>query len=329
MFFEDHVTLNEGRRGVTSIAKGDEDFQGSSERRKGTGTRSSFEGDNRVEHSFFSSSNSADGDTLDQEDWLEELHKLTQTERQCPDILPYPESFMSHATRCLAQREKEIQDLVQKEKAATLSESGMRSLLPFFPSDVMELEMQRAYFFITEFLRCRLRKIEVLCTRLYFEGIADQEMQRWEESSLNGNRMEEVGKTSGLTGDGETFISTSKKHDMVQELIPLSLRKHLSKNEVIVADRLALAMEKTVSHAGMHLLPTVLQRLIPQRPYGEGLEILPLPQHETFVFGKAAEELGIVPFGEGADQEIHEGDLFLVPYYTFRPYVLNRSVWLL
>lgn len=329
MFFEDHASVDKGKQGFSSL--GQDNLQVSREDQNGKEERGGFVDEEETDHSFSLTSFTADSDGVDPVDWSEQLQQLTRTERQCPDILPYPERFMHYATRRLAQREKEIKELIEKEKAATEAEDGLHRLLPFHPSDVMELEVQRVRFFITEFLRCRLRKIEALCTRLYYEGMIDLHEQRRQEGSTKRKPTGEVEDATGSTEDGEGSIFQQNEDTYSTALEPISfpLRKHLSKDEIIVADRLSLAMEKTVRGAGMNLLPESLQRLIPQRPYGEGLEILPSPQHETFVFAKAATDLGVVPFGEGADQEIRKDDLFLAPYYTFRPHVLDGSVSLL
>lgn len=327
MFFEDHVGFDERGQGFTPPPLRDSKFQDNRESHTTQESLVVSEIERKSDHNFSSASFNSETHEADIEDWMQQLQQLTQTERQCPDILPYPEKFMQYATLRLAQREKEIKDLVEKEKALTASESEeMQRLLPFNPSDVMELEMQRTRFFITEFLRCRLRKIESFCVRLYYEGM----LSRKEQHRKDGWEKEEsTAVEEGVRNGGTSSQNNVDEYTQALNILPFSLRKHLSVSEVAVADRLALAMEKAVRHAGAHLLPEPLQRLIPQPPYGEGVEILPSPQHETYIFGKATTELGVVSFGEGADQEIHEGDLFLVPYYTFRPYVLSGAVRLL
>lgn len=327
MFFEGQVDFDERGQGFTVPSLRDSEFQDNRESRTTQESLEISEIERKSDHNFSSASFNAETDEADIGDWMQQLQQLTQTERQCPDILPYPEKFMRYATLRLAQRENEIKDLVEKEKMLTASENEeMQRLLPFHPSDVMELELQRARFFITEFLRCRLRKIECFCVRLYYEGM----IERKEKQREDGFEKEVSTEMEGVVRNGGTSaLSNVGEYTQALENLPFSLRQHLSESEVTVADRLALAMERAIKHAGAHLLPEPLQRLIPQPPYGEGVEILPSPQHETYIFGKATTELGVVSFGEGADQEIHEGDLFLVPYYTFRPYVLSGAVRLL
>lgn len=241
-------------------------------------------------------------------DWVQELAQLTETERRCPDLLPYPEDFIGYVTTSLQQRQVEISNLAAKEKELAV-QGETRSFLPFNHSDIMQLETQRARFFLTEFLRCRIQKIQVLCMTLYYEGLVEQE--------------EQSGETR-LPDETDGPSQPVPKRKMQQVHFPQ--RAHLSPNEAVVADRLAKALEQAVSKAGLHLVPDLLQRLIPSPPYGEGLEILPQSNPDMYVFAQAVLDLGIVSFGDGADQEIREGDLFLVPYRTFRPYVMNGSV---
>ncbi|KEG14627.1 GINS complex subunit 4 [Trypanosoma grayi] len=104
---------------------------------------------------------------------------------------------------------------------------------------------------------------------------------------------------------------------------PTQLRGMLSHNEVIVADRLAEAAGKCVMQAGLQSAPAELQHLFPSSPYGEGMEILPLPDLDRYVFCVVLEDLGVVRLGEDAVQTVHAGEIFLVPYRSFRPYIVE------
>ncbi|EPY36909.1 hypothetical protein STCU_00346 [Strigomonas culicis] len=59
------------------------------------------------------------------------------------------------------------------------------------------------------------------------------------------------------------------------------------------------------------------------------MEMLPVPDIDQYVFGVALEDLGVVELGEGASQVINGGEIFLMPYRTFRPYVIAGQVRLL
>lgn len=255
--------------------------------------------------------------------WVHELAQLTTTERQCPDILPYPETFIQRVMQRLNERQLEVAALVEREKES-VSGGASTGLLPFQPSDIMQLEMQRARFFLTEFLRCRLHKIERLCQSIYYEGMVERQLQRRRES-----RARRGGGGPSASQEGGEEALAGEWDEVVLDPPPFPQRANLSPNEIVVADRLALLAKRAVSRAGLHLIPDTLQHLTPHLPEGEGMEVLPGPKLHTYVFGQATVELGVVPFGDGADQQIHEGDVFLVPYKTFRPYVMNGDVRLL
>lgn len=220
------------------------------------------------------------------------LMEATENERHCPDILPYPTSVVDSVVAQMAHRLEEVQRLSSEERQQAAESASGTSLLPFKPSDIMTLELQRVQFFLCEFLRCRLRKIEALCVSIYYEGLLES---------------------------GEY---TPEEMAMVRQ----PQRANLSPNERVVADRLAHATQQAVLESGLKAVPGDLQRLVPHLPHGEGAEILPVPDASTYVFGVALEELGIVQLGEGAEQAIHAGEVFLMPYRTFRPYVVVGQV---
>eukprot|EP00796_Vickermania_ingenoplastis_P002306 gene2306-1443_t len=250
----------------------------------------------------------------ERQDWIHELALLTQMERHCPDILPYPAAFVGHVTALLAERQMDIERRAAQEREEA---THMVNLLPLRPSDVMLLELQRARFFLTEFLRCRLRKIEVLCSAIYYEGLVERQQHRRAEREA---------------GEEESSSPPSSPAELEERtLVPPSFpqRSHLSPNEAVVADRLAASLRRAVLQAGLHLAPPALQHLLPQPEEAEGLEILPQPRMDTYVFGRATVDLGEVALGEEATQQIQQGDIFLVPYSAFRPYVLSGAVQLL
>lgn len=241
----------------------------------------------------------------EEEDWFHRLASLTQCERQCPELLPYPTEQIQLLTAMIADREEEVLAKARQEAEEELSGAALRSLLPFKASDLMRLELQRIRFLLTEFVRCRIQKVEAMCMSLYYEGLVERQRQENE--------------------DGELASASSSP----LQPVALPQRDRLSAGEVIVADRIAIALEKAALHAGLHLFPEPLQRLIPQPPLAEGNEILPEPNLDAYVFGLAVKDLGLVQLAEGAEQVIQQGDIFLVPYRTFRPHVLQGTVKLL
>lgn len=266
--------------------------------------------------------------------WIHELAQFTTTERQCPDILPYPELFIQRVMQQLNERQMQVAVLAEEEKQSASGGGASASLLPFQPSDIMQLELQRARFFLTELLRCRLHKIEKLCQSIYYEGIVERQLQRRRESRARRREAAGSGASASQPDDEEQDAQGGADlgeewDEVILEPPPFPQRANLSANEAAVADRLALSAARAVSRAGLHLIPESLQHLTPHLPDAEGLEMLPRPKLNTYVFGQATVELGVVPFGDGADQQIHEGEVFLVPYKTFRPYVMNGDVRLL
>ncbi|ESS70831.1 GINS complex subunit 4 [Trypanosoma cruzi] len=214
---------------------------------------------------------------------LKSLIQATENERCAPDILPYPEAIVDGVAAQIAVQNEQIRLLSAEEKQQTAEKDPGASLLPFKPSDIMALEVQRAQFFLSELLRCRLRKIEALALSLFYEG--------------------------QLHSDA-----------------PTQLRGMLSHNEVIVADRLAELMTEYVLQAGLQSAPAELQCLIPNLPYAEGVEMLPVPEIDQYVFCVVLDDLGVVRLGEDAVQAVHAGEIFLVPYRAFRPYILDGRV---
>lgn len=222
---------------------------------------------------------------------VELLKEAAENERHCPDILPYPSRIVESAVAQLARTQIRVRHLAEEEKREAADPDRGRSLLPFKPSDIIALELQRAQFFLCELLRCRLRKVEMLATTIYYEGLQEAE-----------------GAESGV-------------------LLPQ--RRHLSENEKVVADRLAELSQNLLLRVGLQAAPPELRRLTPNPPYAEGIEVLPVPDIDQYVFGVALEDLGVVDLGENAAQVINGGEIFLMPYRTFRPYVISGHVRLL
>ncbi|RNF26537.1 GINS complex subunit 4 [Trypanosoma conorhini] len=214
---------------------------------------------------------------------LKSIIQATENERCAPDILPYPEAVVDGVAAQIAAQNEQISRLSAQEKQQTAERAPGTSLLPFQPSDIMALEVQRAQFFLSELLRCRLRKIESLALSIFYEGQANSDA-------------------------------------------PTQLRERLSHNEIIVADRLAELVSKYVLQAGLQAAPTELQYLVPNPPYAEGVELLPVPDLDQYVFCVVLDDLGVVRLGEDAEQTVHAGEIFLVPYRAFRPYILDGRV---
>ncbi|AAZ10514.1 hypothetical protein, conserved [Trypanosoma brucei brucei TREU927] len=214
---------------------------------------------------------------------LKSLIQATENERCAPDILPYPEAIVDSVVAQIVAQNEQIRLLGtdERQKAAG-SDSGV-SLLPFKPSDIMALEVQRAQFFLCELLRCRLRKIEALALTINYESQSGAEAHT-------------------------------------------QLREHLSHNEIVVADRLAELISKCVRQAGLQSAPSELQQLVPNAPYAEGNEVLPIPDIDHYVFCVVLDDLGVVRLGDDAEQTVHAGEVFIVPYRTFRPYILEGRV---
>ncbi|CCW67298.1 unnamed protein product [Phytomonas sp. Hart1] len=218
------------------------------------------------------------------------LVNATESERHCPDILRYPTALIDTAVGFIAHQQERVRQLLEAEKKASARElSDTVSLLPFKPSDIMSLELQRLQFFLCELLRCRLRKIEAMCMSIYYEGLLEE------------NHATEVE-------------------------VPSPQRGFLSHNERIVADRLAIASRKAALQVGLSGVPEALQHLLPHPPDGEGNEVLPEPDLNTYVFGIALVDLDMVRVGKNSEQSIQSNDLFLMPYSTFRPYVRAGQV---
>lgn len=224
------------------------------------------------------------------------LVEATENERNCPDILPYPGKIIDTVTALMAEQQARIARLVEEEKRRTEENAGTPTLLPFKPSDIMNVELQRVQFFLCELLRCRLRKIDALCSAIYYEGLLEE-------------------RRASSLGARDPVLTPQ--------------RANLSPKERIVADRLAVASQKAVLLSGLQSAPEELHKLIPNPPHAEGMEILPQPDLHTYIFGMALQDLGVVQLGEGAEQTIHAGEMFLIPYHTFRPYIIAGKVRLL
>lgn len=298
MFFEDHlVESSDSEPGAPISASMARDADGLMESAAPGGSQYPFHG--RASSTSSAAATAVGGATSD----IQLLIEATENERHCPDILPYPTAIVESVVAHVAQRHVRISELSAQEKLAAATKAV--SLLPFKPSDIMALELQRILFFLCELLRCRLKKIETLCTTIYYEGQRELHEQRRQEGGGDGNEETEFPP-----------IRTPQ-------------RVGLSGNERIVADRLATARHRAVLQAGLQSAPSPLHHLVPHPPHGEGLEILPEPELSTYVFGVALEDLGVVQVGEFAEQTINAGEIFLMPYRTFRPYVIAGRVRLL
>ncbi|CAG9577967.1 conserved hypothetical protein [Leishmania major strain Friedlin] len=238
------------------------------------------------------------------------LIEATANERFSPEVLPYPATTISTVVHLIQRTQERVEAMVAEEKR----EGAARSLLPFRPSDIMGLEMQRIQFFLCELLRCRLRKIEHLATSIYYEGL------RAGQSSMPQSGL-------GQADETEAFSSASAAAALPEVRVPQ--RQNLSLKEKWVADRLAKSAHAALMASGLQSMPAALQYLVPYPSEAEGLEILPEPDLGAYVFGVALEDLGVVNLGEGgqdASRAINAGELFLTPYHNFRPYVMSGQV---
>ncbi|GET90518.1 hypothetical protein, conserved [Leishmania tarentolae] len=239
------------------------------------------------------------------------LIEATANERFSPEVLPYPANTISTVVRFIQQTQERLEALVEEEKR----EGAARSLLPFRPSDIMGLEMQRIQFFLCELLRCRLRKIEHLATSIYYEGLVAGQSSTPQSGP-------------GQADEIEALSSASAAAAALPE-VRVPQRQNLSPKEQWVADRLAQSAHAALMESGLQSMPAALQYLTPHSPEAEGLEILPEPDLGAYVFGVALEDLGVVNLGEGgqdASRAINAGELFLTPYNNFRPYVMSGQV---
>jgi GINS complex subunit 4 len=240
------------------------------------------------------------------------LMEATANERFSPEILPYPASTVNAITGLLRTSQQRLANRIEEEKR-----ENTRSLLPFRPSDIMYLELQRIQFFLCELLRCRLRKINQLCLSLWYEGHAAATSSAASATETSVSRDEEAQSLAGSA-------STSALPE-----VRVPQRRNLSPREVVVADRLAESVHRAVLESGLQSIPSPLQHLVPHPPEAEGLEILPEPNLGAYVFGVALEDLGVVNLGEGvqdASRAISAGELFLTPYHNFRPFVMSGQV---
>lgn len=305
MFFEDHLIGNSDSEHDTPFPAQSNGGGGGGEAEstwEGTTPGSSqFPFPGRAPSAGTGSATAAAASSVSDVQWLIEA---TENERHCPDILPYPAAVVDTIVAHLAQQRTRIAQLARQEKE-TAARTQPISLLPFKPSDIMAVELQRIEFFLGELLRCRLKKIEAFCTLIHYEGQAEAYEQQQQQQQ-------------GTDKQGREFLPVQTPQ-----------RANLSANERVVADRLAMAKQRAVLQAGLQGAPEPLQHLEPHPPYGEGIEVLPEPDLDTYVFGVSLEDLGVVQVGEFAEQTIHAGEIFLMPYRTFRPYVLAGRVRLL
>ncbi|KPA80629.1 hypothetical protein ABB37_04820 [Leptomonas pyrrhocoris] len=237
------------------------------------------------------------------------LMEATSNERFSPEVLPYPASTVNAVTGLLRTMQQRVARRVEEEKR-----TQARSLLPFRPSDIMHLELQRIQFFLCELLRCRLRKINQLCLSLWYEGQAAQQRQRR--------------SATAAAEDEEGTAAAAASSSLLPE-VSVPQRRNLSPREVFVADRLAETVHRAVLESGLQSAPAPLQHLVPHPPDAEGLEVLSEPNLGAYVFGVALEDLGVVNLGEGvqdASRAINAGELFLTPYHNFRPFVMSGQV---
>ncbi|KPI86773.1 hypothetical protein ABL78_4142 [Leptomonas seymouri] len=237
------------------------------------------------------------------------LMEATANERFSPEILPYPSSTVSTVIGLLRASQQRLDRRIEEEMR-----ENTRSLLPFRPSDIQHLELQRVQFFLCELLRCRLRKINQLCLSLWYEG---QVAQRREQRSA-----------TEPPAEGEDGVAAVSSSSLLPEVL-VAQRRNLSPREVVVADRLAENVHRAVLESGLQSAPPALQHLVPHLPDAEGLEVLSEPHLGAYVFGVALEDLGVVNLGEGvqdASRAVNAGELFLTPYHNFRPFVMSGQV---
>ncbi|KAK7200260.1 DNA replication complex GINS protein SLD5 [Novymonas esmeraldas] len=239
------------------------------------------------------------------------LMEATANERFSPEVLPYPSSAINTVVDLIQRTQARLEELTAEETR----NAAARSLLPFRPSDIISLELQRVQFFLCELLRCRLRKIERLALAIYYEGLTATQPP----AQLSVSR-------GGADGAG---ASASPAAAAALPEVRVPQRPHLSPKEQWVADRLARSMHTAVVESGLRSAPAALQHLVPHSSETEGLEVLPEPDLGAYVFGVALEDLGVVNLGEGgqdASRAISAGELFLTPYNNFRPYVMSGQV---
>ncbi|KAG5490328.1 hypothetical protein JKF63_00448 [Porcisia hertigi] len=240
------------------------------------------------------------------------LMEATANERFSPEVLPYPASTINTVVDLLQRTQERLEKTVAEEKR----EGAERTLLPFRPSDIMDLEMQRVQFFLCELLRCRLRKIESLSMSIFYEGVVAAQSP----ASLPGpGHVNETGEASPAPTSARTVLPE----------VRVPQRQHLSPKEQWVADQLARSAHAALMDSGLRSMPAALQYLVPHPSEAEGMEILPEPDLGAYVFGVALEDLGVVNLGEGgqdASRAIDAGELFLTPYHNLRPYVMSGQV---
>ncbi|KAG5473879.1 hypothetical protein LSCM1_04514 [Leishmania martiniquensis] len=243
---------------------------------------------------------------------LQMLMEATANERFSPEVLPYPAAAIDAVVGFVQQAQERLEAMVAEEKR----EGATSSLLPFRPSDIMGLEMQRVQFFLFELLRCRLRKIEHLAMSIYYEGLV---------AAQSAESPSEVGHSE----ENAALSSSSASAAAALPAVRVPQRQNLSPKEQWVADQLARSAHAALIESGLQLMPAALQHLVPHPSEAEGLEILPEPELGAYVFGVALEDLGVVNLGEGgqdASRAINAGELFLTPYQNFRPYVMSGQV---
>ena len=79
-------------------------------------------------------------------DTIKYLQLIWKNEKLCKDLLPYEDEFLSQLINVIEQKEKEIKNKKHNFDQETL--------------DFMELDLQRVKYFIKDYLRIRLAKIE-------------------------------------------------------------------------------------------------------------------------------------------------------------------------
>jgi GINS complex subunit 4 len=79
-------------------------------------------------------------------DTIKYLQLIWKNEKLCKDLLPYEDEFLSQLINVIEQKEKEIKNKKHNFDQETL--------------DFMELDLQRVKYFVKDYLRIRLAKIE-------------------------------------------------------------------------------------------------------------------------------------------------------------------------
>jgi len=207
----------------------------------------------------------------------------TESERWCPEILPYPHTLVQRAIEALMQHSATIAQMKQAAAAHDSDDDpGSRTALPFKAWDILSYDAQRTEALLGDLLRMRMRKIEAMSAAIAYQN-------------KNG-----LGKYTHV----------------------------LSPNELAVALRLHDMRERYLENCGLSGVPSALRSLLPNPPVAEGPEILPHENVDAHVIVYILTDLGAVDLG-GERNEMNKGEMYLVPYRSIRPYVVDGRARLL